>query len=119
MLGGAVGTALRYLVSEWALKVYEGALPLGTIMVNAIGSMLIGLAWGFTDDWNWSKEARLFVFVGLFGGFTTFSSYTLETLNLVRENEVRMAIGNVLISNILGIILVFAGFGMGRLIKKI
>jgi len=119
ILGGGLGTVARYLVAVWSLKVYENnPLPVGTILVNVAGSFLIGLLWGYSNNWEWTKEARLFVFVGLFGGFTTFSSFSLETLTLVRENEWRLAILNVLISNVLGILLVFLGFWLGNLAAK-
>ena len=63
---------------------------------------------------NISSHMRTFIFIGILGGFTTFSTYSLETLNLFREGEVKMAIVNILANNILGILMVFAGFFAAR-----
>jgi CrcB protein len=83
-------------------------------MVNVLGSLIIGLLWGIWETANISSHMRTFIFIGILGGFTTFSTYSLETLNLFREGEVKMAIVNILANNILGILMVFAGFFAAR-----
>ena len=108
--GGAAGTLARYAVSGWGHKLYLGDFPIGTLLVNLIGSFIIGLAWGVWEMSNISSNMRTFIFIGILGGFTTFSSYTLETLNLFRDGEVKLGLTNILLNNILGLVLVFAGF---------
>jgi fluoride exporter len=110
LAGGAIGTVSRYAVSGMAHKYYLGTFPLGTLMVNVLGSLIIGLLWGISETANISSHMRTFIFIGILGGFTTFSTYSLETLNLFRDGEVKMAVINVLANNLLGIIMVFAGF---------
>jgi len=83
-------------------------------MVNLLGSFIIGLLWGTWETTNMSSHTRTFLFIGILGGFTTFSSFTLETMNLFRDGEYGMATLNILANNILGLILVFAGFFAAR-----
>lgn len=73
-----------------------------------------GFLWEIFDRTAVSPTARLFVFIGFLGGYTTFSSFGLETFNLVRDGEYKLALYNVLVSNILGIALVFLGFFASR-----
>lgn len=113
-LGGATGTSLRYLISGWAHKILPGIFPWGTLTVNLLGSFFIGLAWGLFERGNLHSNLRLFLFVGLFGGFTTFSSFALENLNLLRDGNLKMALLNISISNIAGLLLVYAGFSLSR-----
>ena len=87
---------------------------MGTLMVNLLGSMVIGFLWGISESRNISPNFRSFVFIGLLGGFTTFSTFALETMNLLRENEIRQAVTNMLATNFLGLVLVFAGFFMAK-----
>jgi CrcB protein len=112
--GGAIGTLGRYAVSGITHKYVEGAFPYGTLMVNVIGSLIIGLLWGTWETANISSHLRTFIFIGILGGFTTFSSFSLETMNLCRDGEFKMAIINILANNILGILMVFAGFFAAR-----
>ncbi len=97
MAGGALGTLARYGVSAIALPI-SGRMPWGTIIVNITGSFLIGffgtltLAHGrFPVSENW----RLFVMIGICGGYTTFSSFSLQTLDLLREGAITRAFVNV------------------------
>ncbi len=114
LTGGALGTLARYSLAGLTHKIYEGIFPLGTLMVNITGSFFIGLLWGLLDTENLTSNTRTFVFIGLFGGFTTFSSYTLESLNLFRDGDIKLALINVLANNIIGLLLVFAGFIAAR-----
>jgi CrcB protein len=114
LTGGALGTLARYALAGFAHRIYEGIFPLGTLVVNITGSFFIGLLWGLLDVGNLSTNSRTFIFIGLFGGFTTFSSYTLESLNLFRDGDVKLALVNVLANNILGLLLVFAGFILAK-----
>jgi fluoride exporter len=112
--GGAIGTVSRYAVAGFTHKYFDGTFPLGTLMVNVIGSLVIGFLWGTWETANISSHLRTFIFIGILGGFTTFSTFSLETLNLFREGEFKMAIINILANNILGIAMVFAGFFAAR-----
>lgn len=113
-LGGAAGALLRYSVSGAAYKFFDGVLPWGTLLVNLIGCFAIGFLWQIFEYLASSPNTRAFVFVGILGAFTTFSTYGLETFNLFREGEVKFALLNILASNVLGIALVIAGFIASR-----
>jgi fluoride exporter len=114
LAGGAVGTVSRYAVAGMTHKYYIGTFPLGTLMVNILGSLIIGFLWGIWETANISSNLRTFIFIGILGGFTTFSTYSLETLNLFRDGEVKMAIINILANNILGISMVILGFFVAK-----
>ena len=121
--GGALGTLARYSVSGWVHRFFESSFPYGTLAVNLIGSFIIGLLWGLVETSTLSSNTRSFVFIGILGGFTTFSSYSLETLNLFRDGEIKLALANILANNILGLVLVFIGFiaakALNSLIQKL
>ena len=119
LAGGALGTVARYLVSGWAHRLTDSTFPSGTLIVNLAGSFLIGLMWGLTETQNFSTNLRVFIYIGLFGGFTTFSSFAFETFNLFKDNEIKLAFYNILANNVLGIALVFGGILLGRLIIEL
>lgn len=114
LIGGAVGTLARYALAGFTHKIYLGTFPMGTLMVNLLGSLVIGFLWGISESRNISPNYRSFVFIGLLGGFTTFSTYALETMNLLRENEIRQALTNMVATNLLGLFLVLAGFFLAK-----
>lgn len=114
--GGAIGTLLRYSLSGLTYKIIDGIFPWGTLFVNLTGSLSIGLLWGLFEIENLSPNMRNFIFVGVLGGFTTFSTFTLESFNLFRDGEIKLALSNLLISNIFGIVFVFAGFLLSKYI---
>ncbi len=114
--GGAIGTLLRYTLSGLTYKVLDGTFPWGTLLVNLAGSFAIGLLWGFFEIENLSPNIRNFIFIGVLGGFTTFSTFTLESFNLFRDGEIKLVLLNLLASNILGIALVFIGFLLSKYI---
>ena len=113
-LGGALGSVARYWIGLWALPISR-TLPWGTIGINIAGSFLIGffgtltLASGRFPAPDW---ARLFVMVGLCGGFTTFSSFSLQTLDLLRDDAWNRALINVAASVLLCLVSVAAGHAL-------
>lgn len=115
-LGGATGAILRYWISGWPYKMYNGVFPWGTLLVNLAGSFLIGFFWGLLGRENMGSNVRTFLFIGLFGSFTTFSTFAFESLNLFRDGNIKFALINVLASNVFGVLLVFAGFMMSRIV---
>ncbi|MDD2952096.1 MAG: fluoride efflux transporter CrcB [Parabacteroides sp.] len=114
IIGGAIGSALRYGVSTWVQRTMLYSFPFGILSVNLIGSFLIGFCWSIAEAYNFSIHTRAFLFTGLFGGFTTFSSFALDTMVLMRTGEYKMALLNVLASNILGLVAVFLGIILGK-----
>jgi fluoride exporter len=115
MLGGALGTLGRYLISVLALPI-SGQLPWGTIIINITGSFIIGFFGTLTlahGRYPVSDELRLFVMVGLCGGYTTFSAFSLQTLDLLRSGAVGRAALNITLSVVLCILAVAAGHIVG------
>ena len=116
MLGGAIGTLARFSVSNISQKYAANGFPIGTLSVNLIGSFIIGLLWGLLENQP-STQLRVFLFVGILGGFTTFSAYSIETLNLFREGSTKLAALNILLNNLLGILLALFGIWIAKFIR--
>ncbi len=112
--GGFVGSVLRFLVSGWAQRLDPaGSFPVGTLAVNTAGCLAIGLLGGLAEARSiLGPEARLFVLIGVLGGFTTFSTFGYETLALLREGAWLPAAGNVVGSVVLGLAAVWIGWGL-------
>jgi fluoride exporter len=117
--GGAMGALLRYFSSTYISNRASATFPYGTLFVNLAGSFIIGALWGISEERVISIRAREFLFVGVLGAFTTFSTYSLETVNLLRLNEVKMAIANILVSNVSGILFAFTGYLVSKQVLKI
>ena len=114
LAGGALGSLSRYLVSGWVHGLVSGTFPWGTLLVNTSGSFVIGLLWGMFEMRDMAPHIRTFAFIGFLGGYTTFSSYALETMNLVRDGDVGMAAMNIVMNNLLALVFVFAGYFLSR-----
>jgi len=113
-IGGAIGSILRYAVSGMTSRYFEGSFPWGTLSVNLIGAIVIGFLWGIFEGASILSNLRSFVFIGIIGSFTTFSTYSLETFYLLRNGELKLALTNILITNILSIALVLMGFAISK-----
>ena len=113
-VSGFIGTVFRYWMSGLTHRLFDSEFPLGTLSVNLIGSLIIGLFWGMLEFVIVSQEMKLMLFVGLLGSFTTFSTFTLENFNLIRSGEYCFVLINVVVGFFVGIILEFAGYFAGR-----
>ena len=110
--GGAAGSLARYLLATWTLQTAAPQkFPVGTLLVNLAGCLLAGLLAGLAERYpGWlTEELRLLLFVGVLGGFTTFSAFGLETVQLLRRGEWLVAGGYVGASVLLGLALVLLG----------
>jgi CrcB protein len=90
--GGAVGAVSRYLLGEWIQAAAGPAFPWGTLAVNTVGSLLLGALAGFTATTGVSEELRILMSVGLLGAFTTFSTYSMEAVVMLRSGEAGKAL---------------------------
>ena len=111
-LGGALGSMARYGAARLAARLIDGTFPWSTMFVNVLGSLLIGfLAGVMSPDGRFTvaPDARAFLLIGVLGGFTTFSSFSLETLNMLRDGEWLWAGANVAGSILLCIMAVWLG----------
>lgn len=113
--GGAIGSVLRYIASGWIQRAdLWGSFPAGTLAVNVLGCTAIGLLGGLSDARSvLGPTARLFLFIGLLGGFTTFSSFGYETLALLRAGEAAKAVLNAAASLLLCLAGTWIGYGVG------
>ena len=114
-LGGAIGTGLRYVTAILALRWLGGDFPYGTLMVNVIGSFLIGLIQqvGLTSPLI-PDTTRLFLTVGIMGGLTTYSSFSYETLRLAQLGAWGQAWLNILLTTVLCLAVCVLGIAAGR-----
>ena len=94
LVGGGIGSLLRYITSVFFYRILGSSFPWGTLIVNMTGALIIGFLWGISEKFIISPNVRAFVFIGVLGGFTTFSSYALESFSLFREGEMKIAIIN-------------------------
>lgn len=108
---GLVGTLIRYWLSGFVARQYGETFPWGTLVVNLIGSFLAGAMYHLAEErFLISPTLRTIIFIGLLGGFTTFSSYGLQTFTLLRDGEIGLATLNIALSNVLGLVMVWAGY---------
>ncbi|MDN5698232.1 MAG: fluoride efflux transporter CrcB [Rubrobacter sp.] len=112
--GGAVGAALRYLLGGWMQSRLGPEFPWGTFIVNVSGCLLIGAVLGLVERGALPSEARLFLAVGVLGGYTTFSTFGYETLRLVESGETIPALFNAVGQLALGLVAVYLGLAAAR-----
>lgn len=115
-LGGAIGSILRYVVGLWLKPEPSLAFPVHTLLVNIIGCLVIGFVFSFLLTVPNEQYYRLFIITGILGGFTTFSSFGLESFYLFQHNEFAKAFTYILSSNILGLAAVWVGYSLHKLV---
>ena len=116
-IGGSLGSVARYLVAIGAGRLVGTAFPWGTLVINIVGSFLIGVfAESFALSWNVSQTVRVFLTVGICGGFTTFSTFSLDAIVLMQRGELVPAGAYILASVVLSILALFGGLLLVRAI---
>lgn len=116
-LAGLVGTVARYALSGYVARRFGETFPTGTLFVNVIGCFIAGsLFYLLQERFLVNELIRTTLIIGLLGGFTTFSSFGLQTFTLLREGEVGLATVNVLTSNLLGLVAVWLGYTTAKVL---
>jgi len=116
-VAGLLGTLLRYWLSGFVARKYGETFPWGTLAVNMIGCLLTGVVFFLTEArFLVNPTLRMVVLIGLLAGFTTFSSYGLQTFALLRDGEFGLAILNIVASNTLGLLMVWSGYLLARVL---
>ena len=115
-IGGFFGAVMRYLVTEWMQYIFRAfPLPYGTITVNITGCLLIGLLAGLSENRNLlGPETRALLLIGVLGGFTTFSAFSYETVELLRDGKSMAAFSNVGLQVCLGLAAVWVGYSVSQ-----
>lgn len=117
-IGGLIGSILRYLTVTLVFNLVEYPdFPYGTMIVNLIGCFIIGILSGLAETRDIiTPELRVFLFIGILGGFTTFSSFGYDTFGLLRDGSFFYAAINVIIQVFIGLGAVWVGYSLARLI---
>jgi CrcB protein len=115
--GGAIGAALRYLTNVGVMRLIGPGFPFGTVVVNVLGSFLMGLLVVVLAEKGGNKFAP-FLMTGVLGGFTTFSAYSLDAVTLYNRGEIVLAGAYVLGTVIVGIAALVAGMAFGRMVLQ-
>jgi fluoride exporter len=119
-IGGALGSVARYWIALWAMPLSRH-LPVGTIFINVLGSFAIGFFGTLTigsGRYPAPDATRVFFMVGFCGGFTTFSSFSLQTLDLLRGGAASRAFANIVLSVLLCLMAVAVGHSLGTRLSK-
>jgi CrcB protein len=114
MVGGAVGSGARYLTGRAMLSLLGADYPFGTLAVNLIGGLLMGVLVGVLARTTASETWRLLLGVGVLGGFTTFSAFSLDVVTMIERGAIGVAFGYVLVSVIGSVAALFAGLSAVR-----
>ncbi|MBX7150078.1 fluoride efflux transporter CrcB [bacterium] len=109
-IGGGIGAVSRYALQGAVYRFTDASFPYGTFIVNVLGCFLIGLFAGASEKFIIDSQWRVFLTIGLLGGFTTFSSFGYETFALFRDGEIFFAMVNMIGSMIIGLLAVWFGF---------
>ncbi|MCA9801441.1 MAG: fluoride efflux transporter CrcB [Cyanobacteria bacterium HKST-UBA02] len=117
-LGAGLGGVFRFLVSSGVQGLTnDWTFPLGTMTVNILGCLLIGMGAQFSETRAFfSPEIRAFLMVGVLGGFTTFSTYGYETFQLIRDGQMFYAISNAVLQVLIGVACVYLGYWLAKLL---
>jgi len=115
MLGGSLGALMRFVVSSSITEKFGTSFPYGTLTVNVLGSFVMGfLAMFLVERMGLDPLLRLGIFVGFLGAFTTFSTFSMETLNLFEQGESVRALANMFVSVVLSVLAVWLGVILGK-----
>jgi CrcB protein len=120
-IGGALGSVARFWFSGVVARSFGETFPWGTLLINVSGSLVIGFFGALTAPegrWLVPPGVRQFVMIGICGGYTTFSSFSFQTLNLLRDREWLYAGGNILLSVVLCMVAVWLGYLLGAEINS-
>ena len=114
---GALGSLTRYGVATYVQRRADTTFPWGVFAANMLGSFLFGLLWAYSEDRDWvSENMRVFAFAGFLGAFTTFSTFAFDNVQLARSSNWQFFVMNIMLTNVAGIALAFAGFRAGKAI---
>jgi len=109
-IAGFLGAIARYLLAGWTTALVDGRFPLGTMTVNVVGSLFLGFLYTLSvDRLVMPPELKVAITVGFLGAFTTFSTFSLETYNLMREGSLSLSILNIFLNMSLGLVAVISG----------
>ncbi|HLZ23909.1 MAG TPA: fluoride efflux transporter CrcB [Ktedonobacterales bacterium] len=114
--GGALGAVGRYLLGAWIAARVSPDFPWGTFLINVSGAFLIGVVFGLVTEGMLSAEARLFLAVGVLGGYTTFSTFSYETLELLTDGNIEAFLLNGAGQLIAGLVAVYLGLIVSRVL---
>lgn len=114
-IGSFLGGILRYVLFQTIPTKINTSFPFGTLSVNLIGCFVIGLILSFSDRGHMSSDWKLFLATGICGGFTTYSAFSGETFTLLRDGNISSAGIYVITSLVLGVLLTYVGYVIGRL----
>jgi CrcB protein len=118
-LGGSLGAVARYGVSSYVSTTVHEIFPWGTLIVNLSGSFLLGVVIELFEHTILPPNLRSLITIGFLGAYTTFSTYSMETVNLLRDGEVRLVTTNFLLSNVLACLLFILGIYCSRVSFKL
>ncbi len=117
IIGGATGTVARYALSSAAYRAFGAGFPYGTFAVNLLGCFILGFLVSFSERKLFlDPNMRLLLMVGFCGAFTTFSTFILETANLMKDGEMTRAFLNVVVSVVIGFVVLRAGIMLGDIL---
>jgi CrcB protein len=116
VIGGGIGALLRYFSTQFINSSIDIKFPLGTLFVNCIGALIIGFLINIFDLFSINIKWKLFLITGFLGGYTTFSAYSLETVQYFMNGNVKNAVINILLNNVLCILFVLLGIWLNKII---